>query len=243
MNVVCGLTPRAAEIFDFPDLGHDARYEAATEFMAIVQQLWSRDEPISYQGRHYRTKEAFLDTKPIQQPWPLLVNAGFSEAGQDFAARLCDWIFILSDRPTDFDSVARRAAEVKTRAARYGRTVKVCMHPYVICRETEREVNEVRDYIIRHADQETLEQEYQTYMGPQAITHSHRQTQRVREDFIFLGTFQIFGTPEQVVEKFMRLKRAGCDGVHLVFLDWMYDLKFFGERVLPMLRQAMGDTK
>lgn len=65
----------------------------------------------------------------------------------------------------------------------------------------------------------------------------------MREDFIFLGTFQIFGTPEQVVEKFMRLKRAGCDGVHLVFLDWMHDLKFFGERVLPMLRQAMGDTK
>lgn len=49
------------------------------------------------------------------------------------------------------------------------------MHPYVICRETEREVNEVRDYIIRHADQDTLEQEFQTYMGPQAITHSHRQ--------------------------------------------------------------------
>ncbi len=84
--------------------------------------------------------------------WPLLVNAGFSAAGKDFAARLCDWIFILSNRPTDFD-----------------------------------------------------------------------------EDFIFLGTFQIFGTPEQVVEKFMRLKRAGCDGVHLVFLDWMHDLKFFGE--------------
>jgi FMNH2-dependent dimethyl sulfone monooxygenase len=243
MNVVCGLTPRSAEIFDFPDLGHDERYAAATEFVTIMQQLWSCDEPINYQGRHYRTKGAFLDTKPVQQPWPLLVNAGFSEAGRDFAARLCDWIFILSDRPTDYDSVARRAADVKARAARFGRSVKVCMHPYVICRETEREVNEVRDYIIRNADQETLEQEFQTYMGPQAITHSHRQTQRVREDFIFLGTFQIFGTPEQVVEKFICLKRAGCDGAHLVFLDWVNDLKFFGERVLPMLRQAMEDTR
>jgi alkanesulfonate monooxygenase SsuD/methylene tetrahydromethanopterin reductase-like flavin-dependent oxidoreductase (luciferase family) len=124
---------------------------------------------------------------------------------------------MLSDRPTDFDSVARRAAEVKTRAARYGRTAKVCLHPYVICRETEREVNEVREYIIRHADQETLEQEFQTYMGPQAITRSHRQTQRVREDFIFLGTFQIFGTPDQVGEKFIRLKHASCDGMHVVF--------------------------
>ena len=53
-----------------------------------------------------------------------------------------------------------RAEDIKARAARFGRSVKVCMHPYVICRETEREVNEVRDYIIRNADQETLEQEY-----------------------------------------------------------------------------------
>jgi FMNH2-dependent dimethyl sulfone monooxygenase len=242
INVVCGLMPSAPQIFDVPELDHDERYAAATEFITILQRIWSSEEPVDFAGRYYRTHGAYLDTKPVQKPWPLLVNAGFSAAGRDFAARLCDWIFILSDRPTDYESVAARSADIKARARQYGRSVKVCMHPYVICRETEREVEQVRQHIVRNADPDMLERQFQAYMGPQAMTQSHRQTQRVREDFIFLGTFQIFGTPEQVVEKFVRLRRAGCDGVHLVFFDWPNDLRFFVERVLPMLRAEMGDS-
>lgn len=241
INVVCGLSPDAPSMFDIPDLDHDERYAAATEFVTILQRLWSSGEPVNFDGRHYKTHGAYLDTKPVQKPWPLLVNAGFSEAGKNFAAAQCDWIFIISDRPTDYDSVARRVADIKTRAAREGRTVKVCMHPYVICRETEREVREVRDHIVRNVDAATLERQYQAYMGPQAMTQSHRQTQRVREDFIFLGTFQVCGTPAQIADKLIRLRRAGCDGVHLVFFDWENDLKFFCERVLPLIRSEMGD--
>jgi len=241
INVVCGLSPDAPRVFDIPELGHDARYAAAAEFVTILQRLWSSGEPVDFDGRYYRTHGAFLDTKPLQKPWPLLVNAGFTEAGKNFAARHCDWIFIISDRPTDYDSVARRVADIKSRAAREGRTVKVCMHPYVICRETEREVQEVREHIIRNVDAETLERQYQAYMGPQAMTESHRQTQRVREDFVFLSTFQVFGTPARVADKLIRLRRAGCDGVHLVFFDWENDLRFFCERVLPTLRSEMGD--
>lgn len=241
INVVCGLSPDAPRVFDVADLDHDARYEAASEFVALMKRLWSSGEPIDFDGRYYRTHGAYLDTKPVQKPWPLLVNAGFSEAGKNFAAAQCDWIFIISDRPTDYDSVARRVADIKSNAAREGRTVKVCMHPYVICRETEREVQEVRDHIVRNVDAETMERQYQAYLGPQAMTQSHRQTQRVREDFIFLGTFQVFGTPAQVADKLIRLRRAGCDGVHLVFFDWENDLKFFCERVLPLIRSEMGN--
>lgn len=241
INLVCGLSPDAPSMFDTPDLDHDERYAAAGEFVTIMQRVWTSGEPVNFEGRYYKTKGAFLDTKPVQQPWPLLVNAGFSEAGKNFAAAQCDWIFIISDRPTDYDSVARRVTDIKARAAREGRAVKVCMHPYVICRETEREVREVHEHILRNVDAETLRRQYQAYMGPNAMTQSHRQTQRVLEDFIFLGTFQVFGTPTQVAEKLLRLRRAGCDGVHLVFFDWENDLRFFCERVLPLIREEMLD--
>ncbi len=243
INVVCGLSPDAPQLFDIPNLDHDERYAAAAEFVTVMKRLWSEEVPVDFDGRYYHTHGAYLDTKPVQQPWPLLVNAGFSEAGKNFAAEHCDWIFIISDRPTDYDSVARRVADVKSRAARAGRSVKVCMHPYIICRETEREVREVHDLILRNVNEAALERQYQAYMGPRAMTQSHRQTQRVREDFVFLGTFQIFGTPAQVTEKLIRLRQAGCDGVHLVFFDWESDLKFFCERVLPALRSEMGDAQ
>ena len=243
INVVCGLAPNSHEMFDFEDPGdHDERYVAAAEFLQLLCRLWTSDEPIDFDGRYYRTKGAFLDTKPVQQPHPLLVNAGFSEAGQAFAAEYCDWSFIVSDRPTDYDSVTRRGDQIRARAEARGRQMKVCMHPIVLCRETEREVAELREHIWRHADRAELERQYRAYMGPQSRTQSHRQTQRTLEDFLFLGTFQVFGTPEQVTEQLVRLHRAGCDGVHLVFFDWQEDLRFFCERVLPHLRAEVGDT-
>lgn len=40
----------------------------------------------------------------------------------------------------------------------------------------------------------------------------------------------------------MRLRQAGCDGVHLVFFDWQADLRFICERVLPALRAEFRDA-
>jgi FMNH2-dependent dimethyl sulfone monooxygenase len=49
---------------------------------------------------------------------------------------------------------------------------------------------------------------------------------------------QIVGSPTQVVERFVQLKQAGCDGVQLTFFDFAEDLEFFGAQVLPLMRQA-----
>ena len=48
----------------------------------------------------------------------------------------------------------------------------------------------------------------------------------------------VFGTPEQVVDQFIQLKDAGCDGMQINFFDFAPDLEFFGERVMPLLTQA-----
>ena len=48
----------------------------------------------------------------------------------------------------------------------------------------------------------------------------------------------MIGTPEQVVEQFVRLKRAGVDGLQLSFYDFKPDLEFFGDRILPLMKQA-----
>jgi FMNH2-dependent dimethyl sulfone monooxygenase len=42
----------------------------------------------------------------------------------------------------------------------------------------------------------------------------------------------------QIVEWFIRLNRAGCDGVQVNFFDYIPDLEFFGSEVLPLMKQA-----
>lgn len=48
----------------------------------------------------------------------------------------------------------------------------------------------------------------------------------------------LVGSPEQIVEGFISLKKAGCDGVQLTFYDFAPDLDYFGEAVLPLMHQA-----
>ena len=46
------------------------------------------------------------------------------------------------------------------------------------------------------------------------------------------------GSPEQIVDHFLNLKKAGCDGVQLTFYDFAPDLEYFGAAVLPLMHQA-----
>ena len=43
---------------------------------------------------------------------------------------------------------------------------------------------------------------------------------------------------EQVVDQFIQLKDAVCDGTQVNFFYFAPDLEFFGERVMPLLTQA-----
>ncbi len=52
------------------------------------------------------------------------------------------------------------------------------------------------------------------------------------------GNVHLVGTPEQIVEGFLKLQAAGCDGVQVNFFDYLPDLAYFGETVIPMMKQA-----
>lgn len=52
------------------------------------------------------------------------------------------------------------------------------------------------------------------------------------------GNIEVIGTPEQVVDQFVQLKKAGIDGLQLSFFDFQPDLEFFGRRVIPLMEQA-----
>lgn len=46
------------------------------------------------------------------------------------------------------------------------------------------------------------------------------------------------GSPQQIADYLLRLKQAGCDGVQISFYDFAPDLEYFGQAVLPLLKQA-----
>ena len=66
-----------------------------------------------------------------------------------------------------------------------------------------------------------------------------RQVRNLASRFVAgWGGYQLIGTPEQVVDQMLELHRLGIDGIVLSWLDYYEEMKYFGEKVMPLLRQA-----
>jgi FMN-dependent oxidoreductase (nitrilotriacetate monooxygenase family) len=93
------------------------RYERAKEFVDVCKGLWdswdddaligdaatgrfvdpSRIHPIDHRGEFFAVRAASLLPRPVQG-WPVLVQAGGSPAGMDFAAMVAEVIFAAQGR-------------------------------------------------------------------------------------------------------------------------------------------------
>ncbi len=128
------------------------------------------------------------------------------------------------------------AARVKQEARNAGRNVRTLLNPMVISRGTEAETWAYHDAIVAHQDQRTpdgfssLKSDAHAWRGRTALDAPKRRA--------IGGNIEVIGTPEQVVEQFVQLKRAGIDGLQLSFFDFKPDLEFFGDRILPLMKQA-----
>ena len=95
LNLVTGWHRPEIEMFGAPLMEHDDRYECGREWLEIMKRLWSEEEEFDYEGRFYQIKKGYLEPKPIQRPFPAVMNAGGSDKGQHFAAKYCDMVYVV----------------------------------------------------------------------------------------------------------------------------------------------------
>lgn len=237
LNVVTGYFPNEIRMFGLTQPPRDERYAMAAEFTDMMEQLWRADDDITNSGRYWSMDKAFVSPKPIHGR-PMIVNAGGSEAGIDYAARYSDLVFITSPAGADVQEALKvlpaHNEKIKALAKTYGRQVSTLINPHVICRETEAEVKSICRAILDGEDKVAVDNLMRGFdVGDQASWRGH-----LREQRIIGGNLHVFGTPEQVVEQFAALKAAGCDGFQLNFFDFEPDLEFFVQQVVPMMHEA-----
>lgn len=75
--------------------------------------------------------------------------------------------------------------------------------------------------------------------GLGAESGSFDKVKLLQERFILgYGGYPLIGTPEQVVEQMVELSKAGVNGMMVGFLDYVEELQYFGERILPLMKEA-----
>jgi dimethylsulfone monooxygenase len=234
INVVCGWYTPEMEMFGATQLPHDDRYARATEWIQACKRLWS-EQDFDFEGTYYRIRGGYLLPKPVQQPWPVLINAGISPAGLDYAAREMDVNFAIV---TTLEEGRGLLEHIRARARGYGREIGIMTSAAMVCRDTEAQARAAWDDIVAQGDWGALESLLITF-GVQSQSMDPAAARALTERFIVgWGGYPLVGTPEQVVEEMGRLADIGVDILLLSWLDYEAELRHFGERVLPLMRQA-----
>ncbi len=155
---------------------HSERYRRAGEFVEVATKLWDswgadaivadkstgryvnadQVHPINHQGSYYSVAGP-LNIPRSPQGHPLLVQAGSSEDGRDFAARYAEVVYSISQT---IPSAKRFYEDIKTRAENYGRdpdSIKIVMGIRVLVEKSAQQAHEKDQYLRELADpQRTL---------------------------------------------------------------------------------------
>jgi dimethylsulfone monooxygenase len=234
LNIVCGWFTPEMEMFGMQQMAHDTRYRYASEWIRVMKRLWS-EQHFDHQGEFFTIKDGYLLPKPVQQPYPVIINAGFSPAGRDFSAREADFNFISIDTLENGKAVV---TDVKRLAHSYGRDIGLMSYAFVVCRETEKEAHQVHRHIIEKGDWGAA-RNILGLLGVESGSFTEQHLTQFAENFIAgWGGYPLVGTPEQVTEGLLKLSQIGLDGLILCWLDYHEELQFFGDRVMPLMRQA-----
>ncbi|PHH63467.1 hypothetical protein CDD81_5846 [Ophiocordyceps australis] len=139
-NVVTGYLESAAKNLGHSELRqHDERYLYAEEYINVAYKLWQsswRDDAvkldranrvytdpalvrtIDHQGKYYKVTGPHM-CQPSPQRTPLILQAGTSSAGKQFAAKHAEVVFVAGHSPSD---VAGNIADIRQLAKRqFGR--------------------------------------------------------------------------------------------------------------------------
>lgn len=137
-NIVSSFGPHTGKNFGIEPPTHDERYARAEEFVELVKKYWDSwdddafDRPDRAVGQFYAphsahavdhrgnnfSSEGLLDVPRPLQGYPVLVQAGNSDTGREFAARVAEMTYSSAQ---SLEVAQGYYADVKGRMEKYGR--------------------------------------------------------------------------------------------------------------------------
>jgi alkanesulfonate monooxygenase SsuD/methylene tetrahydromethanopterin reductase-like flavin-dependent oxidoreductase (luciferase family) len=241
LNIVCGWNQDEFEMFGVSLKDHDARYQYGQEWWDIIKLIWSGAGPVDYDGRFFQLKGLEGFPGPYGGRRPIMMNAGASPAGRAFAIRNSDLHFDFCEVP---EAMAARVRETKQLARQHGHEIQVFTSASMVCRATYAEADEFLGYCVEHGDWEALDHLLGLFglsanmqSVPSESLKRFRKEGHARALLGYGASILIWGDPDRVSGELARLAAAGFDGVALGFMNFLEELPFFAQEVIPRLER------
>jgi FMN-dependent oxidoreductase (nitrilotriacetate monooxygenase family) len=226
-NIVTSWSVAAAKNFsDDQQVSHSGRYERADEFLKVAKGLWdswgdaamldNREtgdyvaydlvHPIDHQGEFYSVKGP-LNIPRSPQGRPVLVQAGSSETGRDFAARHAEAVFTAHLEQATAQEFYR---DLKARVVKAGRRADQALilpgfSPAIA--GTEAEAIQYRDDLNALTDVEVGRKRLSGRFGGYDFSHLPLDTPLSPDDFPDPATVEAARSRTEVIVGMVRRKR------------------------------------
>jgi alkanesulfonate monooxygenase len=285
-NIVTTSNPDAALNFGREDhLDHDERYRRAREFYDVVTGLWDsfaedafvrdvesglyfnpdRMHTLDHKGQFLNVRGPLNIARPIQG-WPVIVQAGASDAGRQLAAETAEVIFAAGG---SLDEGKRFYADVKSRMKKLNRSpehLKILPGAFVIVGDTVDEARKKKALLdsLVHPDSglaslsialgsdatdfdldgplpEIPESNASKSGRERFVSLAKRDNLTVRQLAQIAGSFgglTFVGTPATIADEMEQwLFEEGCDGFNIMFPYVPEGLEDFVDKVAPELQR------
>ncbi|MFI5014596.1 MAG: LLM class flavin-dependent oxidoreductase [Hyphomicrobiales bacterium] len=285
-NIVTTSNPDAALNFGLTEhVEHDERYRRAREFYDVVTGLWDsfaddafirdvasgiyfdpdRMHVLDHKGEHLSVRGPLNIARPVQG-WPVIVQAGSSEAGRQLAAETAEAVF---GAQSTLEGGQRFYADVKGRMKKLGRNpdhLKILPGAFVVVGETLDDARAKRARLDSLVHYDSALASLSMALGYDAskfdpdgplpdipetnasrsgrervVELSRREKLTVRQLAQRLGGYAglaFVGTPAMIADKMQEwLFGDACDGFNVMFPYLPGGLDDFVDKVVPELQQ------
>ena len=282
-NIVTTSNPDAALNFgQDAQMDHGDRYRRGREFYDVVTGLWdswaddaflrdveggrffdpARLHVLDHQGEFFRVRGPLNVARPVQG-WPVIVQAGASDAGRQLAAETAEVVFAGGSTLADGQAFYR---DMKRRAAAAGRDpahLKILPGCFVVIGDTLQQAQDKRallDSLVHYQSglaslsiaighdasgfdpDAPLPPSNASKSGQQRVLDmAARESLTVRQLAQRLGGYAgvaMVGTPTMIADTMQEwIEQEGSDGFNVMFSDLPAGLDDFVEQVVPELQR------
>lgn len=229
MNVVCGWWRQEFESCGVDMLDHDRRYERAAEYVRCLKGLWTQS-PFSFEGKHYRLRDAVLAGRPLKRAVPPFWISGHSSRALDLAATEGDVLFVNGMDPSQVREIA---ANARRAAAAAGRTLKIAANAFVLLEDTDRAAQQRYETFVAKRDR-ALIGEFRSAMDESgaAVWNGLTETEMVDSNAGFGAG--LVGSPDTLHRRLLEFEAAGVDILMCQFEHVQAELPRFAEVALAV---------
>ena len=221
------------------------RYARTVEAMHILRTLLD-GKPLDHDGEFWKLKVDPPRVTTVSGACPALYFGGLSEAARDAAATNAD-VYLMW--PDTMDAVRAIVADLRSRAANYGRTLRFGYRVHVVVRETEAEARAAADRLLSKLDDAEGRAIRERSLDSQSAGVRRQAELREGSDdgyaeanlWTGIGRARsgcgaaIVGDPDQVLAKLNAYRAEGIDAFILSGYPHAAEADLFARHVLPRI--------